>query len=125
MHASLSTSRKSVTLRARILCGFFIAGALFLIVRLYFVQVVHGESYAADAIGQYTAQKAEVSHRGSIFFTTKDGALVAAAVMQSGSRLTINPRLLGDAEAAYATLSAITPLDRESFFKSAADRKST
>ncbi|HEY4527409.1 MAG TPA: penicillin-binding protein 2 [Candidatus Paceibacterota bacterium] len=120
MQPAGSTSRKSVTLRARILCGFFIAGALFLIVRLYFVQVVHGESYAADAIGQYTAQKAEVSHRGSIFFTTKDGSEVAAAVMQSGSRLAINPRLLGDAEAAYATLSAIIPLDRESFFKSAA-----
>ncbi|RJQ34680.1 penicillin-binding protein 2 [Candidatus Parcubacteria bacterium] len=120
MYVSPAGSRKNVTLRARILCGFFIAGAIFLIIRLYFVQIVHGESYAADAIGQYTAQKAEVVHRGGIFFTSKDDGQVAAAVMQSGSRLAINPRLLKDPESAYAKLSAIIPIDRDSFFKSAA-----
>ena len=122
MHASLSTSKKSLTIRARILCGFFIAGALLLIVRLYFVQIVHGQSYVQDAMGQYTAQKAEILPRGTIFFTDHEGTTVAAAVMQSGWRIAINPKELTDATATYAQLNAIEPIDQDLFVKSAAKK---
>ena len=122
MQTSAQSSRKNLTFRARILCACFVALAALLLTRLYLVQIVHGSSYKEDAMGQYTAQKAEILHRGSIFFTDKDGTQVAAAVMQSGYRLAINPKLLEDPESAYKKLSAIVSIDRETFFKSASKK---
>ncbi len=122
MSAPPSASRKNTTLRIRIICGVFIFVAVILLARLYFVQVVDGERYAQDAMGQYTADKAEVIRRGSIFFTAKDDAHVAAAVMQAGFRLAINPKLLVDPESAFAKLSAVVSIDRDDYFKSAAKK---
>ncbi len=100
--------------------GFFILCALFLLVRLYFVQVVHGKEYAQDAIAQYVEPVPETGERGDIFFTSKDGDLVSAAVMQTGWKLVIQPKNLIDAEALYDELNAVVPVDRERFFASAA-----
>src|SRR3989344_2359817 len=113
--------------RARLLCAFFAAVAALLVVRLYFVQIVHGDEYRKDATSQYVESDADLVDRGSIYFTTKDGALVAAAVMQSGGRIAIRPSGLVNASDTYEKLNAITPLDRERYFTSAQkiDRKST
>lgn len=107
-------------LRIRLLGGFFILAALFLLVRLYFVQVVHGEKYAQDAIAQYVEPVPETEARGDIFFTTKDGATVSAAVMQTGWKLVIKPKDITDPEALFQELDTVAPLDRERFFASAA-----
>ncbi|MBI2610479.1 penicillin-binding protein 2 [Candidatus Kaiserbacteria bacterium] len=104
--------------RARVLSALFILAAAFLAARLYFVQIVHGDRYELDARGQYVADVRDVEDRGSIFFTKRDGDLVAAALMQSGWRLAIVPKELEDPEAAYQTLSFAVP-DRERFFASA------
>jgi len=122
MHADVRSSRRSLTFRARVLCACFIVAAALLLVRLYFVQIIHGASYKEDARSQYTAKKAELMHRGSIFFTARDGTHVAAAVMQGGYRLAINPQLLIDAEAAYKKLSALVSIEKQAFLKSAAKK---
>lgn len=122
MRADMSQPRKLLTGRARFLSCVFIAIAALLIVRLYFVQIVHGGQYSRDAMGQYTESAPETTHRGSIFFTEKDGTQVAAAVMQSGWRIAIDPQLLSDPQSVYDQLNAITPIDKQQFMNSAAKK---
>ncbi len=108
--------------RLRILSGLFVFIALLLVLRLYFLQIVHGAEYRQDAMGQYTSAQPETDERGAILFTSKDGTQVAAAVMQTGWRLAINPKLLESPDAAYTSINKIITLDRDRFFSSAAKK---
>ncbi|MDP3646250.1 MAG: penicillin-binding protein 2 [bacterium] len=112
--------RSSLAFRTRILCAFFIVVALLLIVRLYMVQIVHGQDYQKDAVAQYVEQHPDTINRGNIFFTTKDDTLVAAAVMQSGWRIAIQPPNIVDATSTFRELNAIAPLDEARFLEVAA-----
>lgn len=114
--------KTQLVFRARVLSGVFMAVALLLTARLYFVQIVHGEEYQKEAMGQYVEPSPDTEARGDIYFTTKDGALVAAAVMQSGWRIAINPEMIGDAQKLYAQLNAITQIDHDRFFASASKK---
>lgn len=87
--------------------------------RLYFVQIVNGSEYERDALGQYKESSPDTENRGDIFFKKKDGVLVAAAVMQAGWRIAIQPKNLTEAGAVYEKLNVILPVDRERFFASA------
>lgn len=112
--------KHTLVIRARILSGFFIAAALLLVVRLYFLQVVHGNEYRMQAQAQYVEQSPDTQSRGNIFFTTKGGQLVSAAVMQTGWRIAIDPESVQDAQTTYDALTAITPMDKARFMASAA-----
>lgn len=114
--------RAQLVRRARILSIVFIAAALLLTMRLYFVQVVNGDEYARDAMGQYVEIAPDTEARHGIYFTTKDGAPYAAAVMQSGWRIAINPKDIEDPASLFAALSAFTSIDRERFMLSAAKK---
>ncbi len=114
--------RSKFILRARILCGFFVLAAVLLIVRLYFVQIVHGAEYRKSASAQYFEPNPDTENRGIIYFKDKNGKLVSAAVMQTGWRIAIVPKDIVDAEKTYAALNAITPVDRERFLGSAAKK---
>jgi cell division protein FtsI/penicillin-binding protein 2 len=109
--------------RARLRLVLFGIGctALLISVRLYFVQIVHGDEYAAKADRQYISRGEALFDRGAIYFTRKDGTLVSAATLASGFLVAVNPRLLTDPEAAYAALTAIasSSSDRASFMKAA------
>lgn len=112
--------RSRFVLRVRILSLFAILGAIFLLTRLYFIQIVHGEEYAREGQGQYMEAAGEEAPRGDIFFTKKDGERVAAAVMQNGWRIAINPKNIEDPDRAYSQLSAAAAsLEKERFLKSA------
>lgn len=115
-----NTRMKSVILRTRILGAFFVVVALVLVIRLYFVQVVHGAAYREEGMGQYVEESPDTEDRGNIYFTAKDGSLVAAAVTETGWRIAIDPEEITDATTTYAALNKITPIDRDTFFKSAA-----
>lgn len=108
--------------RVRILSGAIITLAFLLIIRLYFVQIVHGQSYQQQALSQYVQAAPDMEDRGTIFFTERDGTHQSAAVMQTGWRIAINPRLVLDPEAAYAAINAITPVDHDKFVASAAKK---
>lgn len=115
--------RYKFVVRARILSALLIVVALLLATRLYFVQIVHGEEYRQKAAAQYVIEHdSNVIDRGDIFFTHRDGNMVAAAVMQTGWKIAIVPDDVEDAEATYATLQSITPVDRERFFASVAKK---
>lgn len=115
---AVHSSRSTIRLRARVLSGFFIAISLLLILRLYFVQVVHGGEYQRSAMGQYVESNADVVDREAIYFTTKDGDIVSAASMQTGWRIAIQPPNMTDASAAYDTLNTMTPIDHARWMQS-------
>ncbi|MBY0538969.1 penicillin-binding protein 2 [Patescibacteria group bacterium] len=94
--------------------------ALILLVRLYDLQVVKGKEYRERAEAQYVKQSPNQVDRGSIFFTSKDGALISAAAVANGYTLSINPKLLKNPEEAYAALSKHVPtIERDAFMISA------
>jgi len=112
--------RRAFSHRLRILSGGIAAVALILIVRLYFVQIVHGEEFSLRAERQYVSSSQELFDRGSIFFTTKDGTLVSAATLTSGFLIAIDPEQLTDPEKVYGELAAKVPtIDHDDFMKSA------
>ncbi|MBI5004494.1 penicillin-binding protein 2 [Candidatus Kaiserbacteria bacterium] len=112
-------SRSAIKIRARILSAFFIAFALLLITRLYFVQIVHQEDYRKNAMGQYVESNPDSIDRGSIYFTTRNKEIISAAIMQSGWRVAIQPPTITDAAAAYTAINTITPIDHDRFMQSA------
>lgn len=117
--------KSAIVFRVRVLCGVFIAIATLLVVRLYFVQVVHGDAYQAEGTAQYEQTDPNASGRGDIYFTTKDGTLVAAAVSLSGYSLALNSQNLKmDPQMAYAELSKVTPIDQATFLADAANKNS-
>ncbi|HEV3245004.1 MAG TPA: penicillin-binding transpeptidase domain-containing protein, partial [Candidatus Paceibacterota bacterium] len=112
--------KSSLRLRTRILSGAFICIALLLIIRLYFVQIVHGASYQAEGMGQYVQPDPSTGgNRGDIYFTTKDGQLVAAAVSETGYSIAVNSQKLIAPETTYDELNAVTPIDKQTFMAAA------
>jgi len=105
-----------------VLWGVVVCVACVLIARLYVLQVVHGAEYRAIATEQYAHHTAHIFDRGSIFFTRKDGSRVAAASIQRGYVLTVDPRrieTLTEASSMYDALSPYMALSRETFMQRA------
>ena len=110
--------------RLRLLSLLVLFSALFLGVKLYFVQIVSGESFKTKAEHQYVAG-VNYFDRGEIYFTTKDNIPVPAATIKTGFILYINPGILGergDLETIYETVNAVTPIDKEKFLTKAHDK---
>ena len=111
----------NVSARLRFLSVAIIAFALVLIGRLYFVQIVYGDTFQEKAEHQYVAGS-NYFDRGSIFFSSKDGSKVPAATLKTGFTLAINSELLSqreDLEDIYQRINAIVPIEREVFFAKA------
>lgn len=108
--------RKLVVTRIRIVSIIVIVVALVLVGRLYTVQVIRGDDFSQRADRQYIRPQAGVFDRGSIFFEDKDGERIAAAAIQSGFTLALNPTLLTESPAdLYEKLNAIVPIDKDTF----------
>lgn len=103
--------------RIRVLSGVIMALGLLLIVRLYYVQVVHSAFYEEKAERQYVHTTKDLYSRGSIFFTTKDGEQVSAASIKSGYILAVNPEMITDPGAAYEKLSPYITLEKDLFIE--------
>jgi len=71
--------------------------AVLLLVRSYVVQVTHGSQYALQAEAQYTRTTSQLYDRGSIYFSTRDGATLSAASIKSGYVLALDPSRITDA----------------------------
>ncbi len=84
-------------------------------VRLYFVQIVHGSLYENDAKRQYINKNTIEYDRGEIYFESKEGELVPAAISRTGYTLSINPKILNDSEEVYSKISNIIQIDRADF----------
>ena len=108
--------RSNFVLRIRFILGFVIFVALILLVRLYFIQIIHGEDFSIRADRQYVRPNQNLFDRGSIFFKDKDDRLVSGATLKTGFTVSINPSILKDPENTYQRLAEIVELDKESFF---------
>ena len=114
--------RSRFVARARFLSFLFVAIAALLSLRLYIVQVIHGDEHRKSAEGQYVQNVEDREERKDIFFTERDGDLIAAAVTRSGYRVAIDPREIEDAQSVFDALSSALPLDKERFLESAGKR---
>lgn len=106
---------KSNLSRIRLITGAVIFVAALLVSRLYLIQIVDGGDYREKADRQYTRPNGDLWDRGSIFFTSKDGAPVSAATLRQGFLLAIVPKQIVDPESTYASLREHIPLDHDSF----------
>ena len=110
-------------LRVRLISIAMVLLAIVLVGRLYQLQIIRGDDYARKAEGQYMEAVTDDAPRGEIFFKKKDGERVAAALMQKGWRVAMDPRALEDADAALAKLSGIVTVDEARFRASAAKKE--
>ncbi len=111
--------------RIRLVLAFLILAALGIFLRLYFVQIVHGETYSQKADRQFSSGGSGLFDRGAIYFTRKDGTLISAATLATGFLVAINPQVLGDPEAAYSAILSVTPssvIPRDAFIAAAAKK---
>lgn len=110
--------------RIRFLLFLLICAALLVLLRLYFIQIVHGDEYAQKADRQFASSGGGLFDRGAIYFTRKDGTLISAATLATGFLVAINPQTLVDPEAAYAALQAVAPdaISRDAFLAAAAKK---
>ena len=102
-------------LRVRIVIGVLCIVAAALVVRLYFVQVVHGDEYLAKAENQYVKPNQNFYNRGTVFFEDKDGRVIAGATLKTGYMLAIHPNRIENPEDIYNQLSNYIELDADDF----------
>lgn len=93
-----------------------------MIARLYFVQVVHNDLFRAEAERQNKNENTVLYDRGEIYFESKDGEKVSAAISRSGFTVAINPGVINDPEKIYDSLSQVIPLDKEEFLTKASKK---
>lgn len=106
--------------RVTILMGAVIVVGALVVVRLFFLQVIHGERYDTEFENRFTTPTGAFD-RGGIYFTTKEGTTVAAATIESGYKLAIEPRRVVDPEGTLEKLLLLIPgIDQEKFFASVA-----
>lgn len=111
-------SLKFFRARIRVLSVGIILIGLFILARLFLLQVVHGREYEQTADRSY--QKAsDTFDRGSIFFEKRDGSRISAATIDTGYLLAINPSVLKNPEDAYEKINAIVSLDKDVFLAKA------
>lgn len=114
----MNDSKKTFLVRIRVLSTLVLVAGVFIIIRLFSVQVVKQEAYADKADRSYVSS-AHTVDRGIIYFSKKDGGHISAATMTSGFKLAINPSQVIDAAGAFDKLSTIIDIDRDTFLDKA------
>jgi len=109
----------SFIFRSRIILFCVTVFSFVLIGKLFLVQIVHGDEYSESADRQYSTPRGDIYERGTVYFKSKDGQLIAAATQASGFKVAIDPSKLKDAESVYQQLSEIINLDRDIFLERA------
>lgn len=106
-------------IRVRLLLVPFILVSLVVVLKLYFLQIVHGTEYAQRANHQAVRPQSGVFDRGAIYFSDRTGKEIAAATLKTGYILAIKPTEIRNAENVYTALSSVVSLDRVSFLEKA------
>ena len=106
-------------IKIRIISGVILLVALLLVSKLYLLQIVHGKDFVSRADAQYVRPPQYTFDRGSIYFVTKDGNLVSGATVKTGYLITVNPKLITNAEDAYQKISKIITVDHDTFIAKA------
>ncbi|MFW5853097.1 MAG: peptidoglycan D,D-transpeptidase FtsI family protein [Patescibacteria group bacterium] len=98
--------------------------ASFFTYRLFDLQIVRGETLRTRANNQFQGTIRPHFNRGSIFFTTLEGDLLPAAILQQNFSIIIDPRLIKQPAMVYDLLDNVLDIDEE-FFNDRAGRKET
>lgn len=109
----------SFHIRIKIVAGCVFLVALIILFRLFSLQVVNNKMYAEKADRQYVAPSGSVLNRGDIFFSKKDGALIAAATITTGYKVAINPKNLNNEEEVFDKISPFIKMDKDTFLSKA------
>lgn len=110
----------SFKIRIRFLATCVFIFACILILKLFFVQIVHKNSYAEKADRQYASPTGDMFNRGIIYMTKRNGDLLASATVMTGFKLAIKPKDIKDAEDVYAKLVQIVPtINHDEFIQKA------
>ncbi|MBY0376919.1 penicillin-binding protein 2 [Patescibacteria group bacterium] len=109
----------SFPIRTRIISISILLFGLVLITRLFFVQIVHNQTYTEKADKQYATPSSDIFERGTIYFSDKEGALVSGAIQVAGFKLAINPTQIVNPEKAWADLSEKIDINHDDFIKKA------
>ncbi len=104
------------TPRIHLIFSLLLLFALVLVARLFFVQVVNGQSFEDMANSQYVVENNNSFNRGNIFFQKRGGELVSAATLKTGYIISINPKKITDAKEIYDNLVKIVDIDKQAFF---------
>jgi len=125
-----SNTNSVLRIRIILLCIFLFS--LVLVVKLYDIQIIHGNLYTQEANHQYVKPDTTIFDRGTIFFTSKDGTKVGVATVQNGFTVAINPNLMSNPQSAYSALAKIfaeststpqgTLVDEPTFLKRASNK---
>lgn len=108
--------RPGFIFRIQLISFFILAFAVLLGVKLYYVQVIHGEDFSERADRQYVRPNHDLYNRGNIFFEDKNGNLVSGATLKTGYTIAINPKLILDEKKVFDSLNGIITLEEETFF---------
>lgn len=112
--------------RIRILSGLICLFALVMAGRLYYIQIVRGDEYAAQADRQYVKKSQTLFDRGSIYFSPRKGSPISAATLAQGFTIALNPREIEHPEDVFNVISGIMPIDEETLLaKIEADKSYT
>ena len=111
-----------MTGRIRFISIIIIIVALFMSIRLYFVQIVYGGSFASDAERQNINENTISYDRGDIYFESKTGEEIPAATSRSGFTVAINPKIIKDPEEIYKSLSQSLAINKEEFLTKASNK---
>src|SRR3989344_481097 len=102
-----------MTGRIRFISVIIILVALVMCIRLYFIQIMYGEFFVSEAERQNINENTILYNRGEIYFESKEGETIPAAISRSGFTIAINPKILNNPEEVYDILSKIIVIDKD------------
>ncbi len=103
--------------------GIAVVFVLVCVTRLFYVQVIQGESYSQKARNQYVPLVTPVFNRGSVFMRSKNGEMTPFASLEEFYTLAIKPDFLRDAEKTYTILTKIGIVVDKKVFEEKANKK--
>lgn len=110
---------KSFQSRIRVVSFLIFLFACILILKLFYLQVIHKNDYAEKADRQYATPSGDIFERGRIFFSKNDGTEVIGATVISGFKVAIKPKDILNIEDSYKLLNEIVPIDYDDFIRKA------
>ncbi len=108
--------------RTRIILACISFFVLVIVFRLYYVQIIKGDTYISKAEKQYVKPNVKGFDRGSIFFTLKNDDKIAVATMKQSYNISINPKNIQNVDQVYDALTQYIDIEEGQFKEKANDK---
>jgi len=107
--------QSSFQLRIKIIIACVFLIAIVILARLFSLQILQKNTYIEKADRQYITPSSNVFKRGDIFFSKKDGSLVAAATVTNGFKIAVSPMKITEPEKIFKSLEPYIKMDEATF----------